>query len=118
MLYNTVIQMLYNTINKGVEKMEIYEWTSRIGKHYVTMIERIEGVPFWKQPEKVSLCLDTNIAYARSIDWAVRIRKYALENNLGEIKIRIQKLPDPNAPKKKRGRKSKRGRRKTKISET
>ena len=84
--------------------METYEWTSRTGKHYVTSIERIEGIPFWKQPEYATICLDTKVAYCRSIDWADRIRKYASENGIGEITVKLVPLRDPNAPKKKPGR--------------
>ncbi|MCL5782933.1 MAG: hypothetical protein M1476_03375 [Candidatus Thermoplasmatota archaeon] len=84
--------------------METYEWTSRTGKRYVTSIQRVEGVRFWKQPEYATICLDTKTAYCRSIDWAVIARKYAEEHGIGKITVKLVPLRDPDIPKKKPGR--------------
>ncbi len=85
--------------------MYSYIWTNKRGQKYKTFIEPVEGVKFYLQPEKVSLCLDTKIAYARSVEWGLVARKYAEDNGIGKITVKLDPLPDPNAPKRKRGRK-------------
>ena len=84
--------------------MEVKEWVSRTGKRYTTLIDPVDGVKFWKQPEKADLCLDTKIAYCRSIDWAVIARKYAEEHGIGKITVKLEPLRDPDIPRKKPGR--------------
>ena len=89
----------------NTENIRTITLTSKNDRHYVVLAEWIDNVKMWKQPEKVSLCLDTKIAYARSEEWGVIARKYAEDNGIGKITVKLDPLPDPNAPKRKRGRK-------------
>ncbi len=92
------------------ENIKVINVTSRNDKHYVVLVEWVDGVKKWKQPEKANLCLDTGVAYARSVEWGLIARKWANDNGIGRITVKLDPLRDPNAPKRKAGRKSKRGR--------
>lgn len=85
------------------ENVKILKWTSRTGRQYITLIIPVEGVKNWLQPEKADICIDTGIAYCRSIEWAIIARKWARENGIGPIRVKLDLLRDPNAPKRRRG---------------
>ena len=79
--------------------MEILDIETKKGRKYIILIEPLEGVKLWKQPEKADIDPEKKIAYVRSVEWGITARRWALENGYGGIKIKLDPLKISTRPR-------------------
>jgi hypothetical protein len=88
--------------------MDIMHIETKKGRKYIVLVDPVDGLKLWKQPEKADFDPIRKIAYARSIEWGLVVRKWAQENGYGKIKVKLDPVKLTNRP---RGRPRKHARR-------